>query len=316
MSKRPTGTTMDDDRLHELRETDETTASALAIDVSALADRMRATPGDPIDWTVDDEREELPMLVVSAIDEEATGEAPYARQLREEDEAVVAPVPDTLLEADPPDGFGLDLSTYDENRALLFDVITIDETIGFVPVRFSDGEPFAADPLPDVAEDSDPVAEETIAREGGGDPTPRPETVSAPIDADLLESALADIDADAEELASDVAGILEGIERHDVVGPDDIVSAHPPLAVESRVLCLLEEGFWTSEIAPRLEAVGVDVGEAALEVARQGHERQAEQLIEAADEPEYRDAAPEYDVAVTGERDTAEWEVSETGTSR
>lgn len=315
MSKRPTGTTMDDDRLHELRETDETTASALAIDVSALADRMRASPGDPIDWAVDDdEREELPMLVVSAIDEEATGEAPYARQLRKEDEAVVAPVPDTLLETAPPDGLGIDLSTYDETRALLFDAITTDKTIGFVPVRFSDGEPFAADPLPDVAEDSDPVAEETIERESGGDPTPQPETISAPIDADLLESALGDIDAG--ESASDVVGILEGIERHDVVGPDDIISAHPPLSVEGRVCCLLEEGFWTIEIAPRLEATGVDVDETALEVARELHERQAEQLIETADDPEYRDAVSEYDVAVTDERDTAEWEVSEPGTSR
>ncbi len=304
---------MDDDRLHELRETDETAASTLAIDVSALADRMRASPGDPIDWAVDDdEREDLPMLVLSAIDEEATGEAPYARQLREEGEAVVAPVPDALLEADPPDGLGLDLAAYDESRALLFDAVTTDETIGLVPVRFSDGEPFAADPLPGVAEDSDPVAEETLEHESGGDPTPRLETISAPVDADLLESVLADADASD----SDVVGILEAIDRHDAVGPDDIVSAYPPLSVGGRVCCLLGEGFWTSEMAPRLEAVGVDVGDDALEVAREVHERQAEQLIETAGEPEYRDATSEYEVAVTGERDTAEWEVSEPGTSR
>ncbi|MFC4437411.1 MULTISPECIES: hypothetical protein [Natrialbaceae] len=133
MSKRPTGTTMDDDRLHEFRETDETTASTLAIDVSALADRMRASPGDPTDWTVDDDRrEEFPMLVVNAIDEAETD----------------------------------------------------------------------------------------------------------------------------------------------------------------------------------------DVDETALDIAREVHERQAEQLIETADDPEYRDAVSEYDVAVTDVRDTSEWEFSEPGTSR
>lgn len=309
MSKRPTGT-MRDDRLLELREIDETTASALAIDVTAVVDRMEAAAGDHIDWDID-ERDQLPMLVLSRIDEAATADAPYPRQLREEESAVLAPVPDPLVRAEPPEGLGLEIDDYDPDRSLLLDVVGSEETVGFVPIRFSDGTVYGSEPLPDTDTDSDPVAEETIERESGGDPTPRPETVSAPIGPDLLESALTDVEDE-----SAVVGLLEGIERHDVVGPDDTVAGYPPLSVENRALCVLEAGFWAEEVAPRLEAAGVEVDADALEDAREIHERQAERIVEDADEDEYREAISEYDVAVTDERDTAAWDVSEPGTSR
>lgn len=309
MAKRPTGT-MRDDRLLELRETNETAASSLAIDVTAVVDRMEASADDHIDWDID-ERDDLPMLVVSRIDEAATADAPYPRQLREEGSLVVAPVPDPLIQAEPPDGLGLEIDDYDPDRPLLLDVIGTEETIGFVPVRFSDGTVYGAEPLPDVETDSDPIAEETIDHESGGDPSPRPETVSAPIDPDLLEAVLADSDSE-----SDVIGLLEAIERHDIVGPDDTVAGYPPLSVENRALCILEEGSWTDEIAPELKAADVDVNMDSLGIVRTIHERQAERLVEAADESEYQEAIPEYDVVVTEERDTTESEVADPGRSR
>ncbi|WP_247000248.1 hypothetical protein [Halosolutus gelatinilyticus] len=313
MSKRPIGTTTDDDRLHELRETAETAASTFAIDVSALADRMRARPGDPIDWAVDDDaREKFPMLVTSAIDERATGDAPHARRLREEGEAVVAPVPDPLLDADPPDGIGLDLDTYEPDRGLLFEAITTDETIGFVPVRFRDGEPFAAEPLPGVAEDSDPVAEETIRHESDRDPAPQAKTLDAPIDPDLLEETIAELDADR----STVTAALEAIERQELAGTGDHVADRPPLSVDDRAVCLLPDDAWTDRLAEELEAASVDLTDDALRAAREIHEREAMRLAEAAGKRDYYTPSTEYAAVVTAERETAEWEVSEPGTSR
>ncbi|WP_222919263.1 hypothetical protein [Natrinema sp. SYSU A 869] len=312
MSTRPTGTILDDDRLLALRETDETAASALAVEVTPVADRMGATSGEHIDWDVD-EYEDQPMLVYSGIDEAATADAPYPRQLREENGEIVAPVPDPLVRAEPPEGLGLDLETYDADDPLLFDAITTGETIGLVPVRFDDGGAFRADPLPGVADDSDPVAEGVIEHEGRGDPTPRPETMSAPIDPDVLESTLAETEHDVSE--TDVIGILEAIERLGLAGMGDHVAGVPPLSADNRAVCLLEDGVWTDRIGPDLEAEDVDVGPDVLAVARTVHERQARALIDAAGTTDYQGLEDEYALLVTDARDTAEWEVSESGTA-
>ncbi|ELZ16500.1 hypothetical protein C477_15750 [Haloterrigena salina JCM 13891] len=311
MATNPTGTVLDDDRLLELRETATTAASELALEVTPVADFMGAEAGDHVDWGVD-EYEDEPMLVLSAIPDPQTGDAPYPRQLREEGGEIVAPVPDPLVRAASPEGLGLDLESYDADRPLLFDAMTAAETIGLVPVRFDDGDPYRPEPLPGTPDDSDPVAEETIARERDGDPTPRPETMDAPIDALVLDEVMAEAPTDVPE--ADVVGILEGIETHDIVGSGDHVAGKPPLTVDDRAVCLLEDGAWTDRIAPALESNAVDVDADALEAAREAHERQALRLIDAADADEYGDLETTYEPVVTAERDTAEWEISETGT--
>ncbi|MDF9746523.1 hypothetical protein [Natrinema salsiterrestre] len=312
MATRPTGTILDEDRLLELREATETAASALGIEVTPVADYAGASSGDHIDWDVDDYGDE-PMLVFAGIEEAAAGDAPYPRRLREEDGEIVAPVPDPLVRADPPAGLGLDLEEYDADDPLLFDAITAGETIGLVPVRFDDGRSYRAEPLPGVADDSDPVAEGIVEHEGRGDPTPRPETTSAPIDADVLESALDETERDVAE--TDVVGLLEAIERLDLVGTGDHVAGVPPLSADHRAVCLLEADVWTDRLGPELEANDVDVDPDALAVARAVHERQASVLIDAAGTTEYRGLEDEYALIVTDASDTAEWDVSEPGTA-
>ncbi|WP_226006320.1 hypothetical protein [Natrinema salinisoli] len=312
MSTRPTGTILDGDRLLALRETTATTASALAVEVTPVADHMGASRGDHIDWDVDDYEDE-PMLVFTGIEDAATADAPYPRQLREENGEVVAPVPDPLVRAEPPAGLGLEIEAYDADDPLLFDAITAGETIGLVPVRFDEGRTYRAEPLPGVADDSDPVAEEVIDHEDRGDPTPRPETMSAPIDPEVFESTLAEPDHDVSE--TDVVGVLEAIERLDLVGTGDHVAGVPPLSADHRAVCLLEDDVWTDRLGPELEANDVDVDPDALAVARTVHERQASALIDAAGATEYRGLEDEYAPVVTDARDTAEWDVSEPGTA-
>lgn len=312
MSTRPTGTVLDDERLLALRETDETTGAELAVEVTPVADYVGASSGDHIDWDVDD-YEDVPMLVFSGIEEAATADAPYPRRLREEEGEIVAPVPDPLVRAAPPEGLGLDLETYDADDPLLFDAITSGEMIGLVPVRFDDGRTYRSEPLPGVADDSDPVAEEVIEHEDRGDPTPRPETMSAPIDADVFESVRATTDRGVSDTA--VIGVLEAIERQDRVGTGDHVAGVPPLSADHRAVCLLEEDVWTDRLGPELEANGVDADPDALAVARAVHERQAQVLIDAAGSTDYQGLEEEYALLVTDARDTAEWEVSEPGTA-
>ncbi|PGF14734.1 hypothetical protein CP556_00445 [Natrinema sp. CBA1119] len=312
MSTRPTGTILDDDRLLELRETDETAASELAVEVTPVAEFMGASSGDQIDWDVD-QHEDQPMLVFSGIEDAATADAPYPRELREENGEIVAPVPDPLVRAEPPAGLGIALEVYDAGRPLLFDAITVGETIGLIPIRFDDGEAYRPEPLPDVADDSDPVAEEVIEREDRGDPTPRPETMDAPIDPDVLESTLAEADDSSE---ADVIGILEAVETHDLVGTGDHVAGVPPLSVDERAVCLLPEDVWTERLGPELEAEGVDVTTDALAVARETHDRQARALIDAAETTEYEGVVDEYALVVTNARDTTEWDVAEPGMNR
>ena len=312
MATNPTGTVLDDDRLLELRETRTTAASELALELTPVAEFMGAAAGDHVDWGID-EYEDEPMLVLSAIPETQTGDAPYPRQLREEGGEIVAPVPDPLVRADPPEGLGLDLETYDADRPLLFDAMTAAETIGFVPVRFDDGDPYRPEPLPETPDNSDPVAEETIAHERDGDPTPRPETMDAPIDALVLDEVMAEAPVDVPE--ADVVEIIEGIETYDLVGSGDHVAGKPPLTVDDRAVTLLADGAWTERLGPDLEERGVDVDADALEAAREAHERQAIRLIDAAETTDYGDLEAAYEPVVTAERDTAEWEVSEPGTA-
>lgn len=308
MSTNPTGTLLDENRLLELIETEATTASALAIEMTLVAEFVDAEPDEQIDWDVD-EREDEPMLVVTKIPDEQVADAPYPRQLREDDGGLVAPVPDPLVEADPPEGLGLEIDSYDSDRPLLFDAIRAGETVGFVPVRFGDGSPYRAEALPGVAEDSDPVAEETIARERDGEATPRPETVDAPIDPAVFDDVLADSGVDVSESA--VVGILEAIKTHDVVGTGDHVAGVPPIAVDGRGVVLLESDAWTNRLAPELEARGVSVADDVLEGAREIHERQTARLINRSERDGDAVLEGEYEPVVVEATETAEWDVSE-----
>ncbi|WP_408958759.1 hypothetical protein [Natrinema sp. 74] len=311
MSTRPTGTVLDDDRLLELRETDETAASELAVVVTPVTEYLNVTRGGHVDWDID-QHEEQPMLVCSGIEDAATADAPYPRELREENGETVAPIPDTLVRAEPPQGLGIALEGYDANRPLLFDAITSGETIGLIPIRFDDGEAYRAESLPDVGSDSDPVAEEVIEHEGRGDPTPRPETMDAPIDPAVLETVLAERDADE----TNVIGLLEAVERSDLIGTGEHVAGVPPLSVDSRAVCMLPEDVWTERLGPELEAEGVETDSEALAAVQAVHELQARALIDIAATTEYEGLEDEYTLVVTDAQDTTEWDVAAPGMER
>lgn len=305
MSERPTGTSMDDDRLLALREghaESDAEESTYAVVVTDLVERMELSADALVDWNAD-ERDETPMLVFGPISEDEVADAAYPRRLYETDGEVFVPVPDSLLRTDPGDGLGLDLASYDDGNPLLFEAIGTDSTVGLVPARFGDGTPYGREPRPDAPEDSDPVAEGVLEREGG-DPSPRPETLDAPIDPDLVERAIAETDV----VLDDLAPVLEGIRRRSLVGEAESVSDRPPLTVDERAVCLVDDA-WSTAIPAGLEA---EVDEVALEAAKSVHERQAERLIDRAGAEEYRSVRAEYDAVVTDERDTAEWEVAST----
>lgn len=350
MSKRPTGTSMDDDRLLELREAEETTASTYAVRVTPLLERMDVDAGDSVDWSVDERSrgDDVPMLVFGRITEgesnaRARSNAAHPRELREREREVearggnadegesetevFAPVPDTLLETDPPDGLGLEFDALERNSpesedggahgTLLFESIGTDETVGLIPVRFDDGTPFRSEPLPDASGRSDPVAEAELASdESTPDPAPRPETLDAPIDADVLEAVLDETSVSFEVLAD----VLERTSRRRLVGEADAVGEYPPLAIDDRGICVVDPSIWTDRIAPQLESDGDhEIDRDGLEAARMAHNRQAKALL--ADDStdrtrDYRDFDEEYDAVVTDERETAEWNVAEPGTSR
>lgn len=333
MSKRPTGTVTDEDRLVALEANDEPPDSAgetgepadageaidrdrvddvdpsessYAVDVTALLERLDADlgPGTVVDWGADEEGD--PMLVFGPLDEGGIDDAAYPRRCYERDGDAYVPVPDRLLRAPPGDGIGLDLESYDPSTPLLFDSVATDVTVGLVPVRFADGTPYGDEPLPDAPERSDPVAEAVLEHdETTADGTPRPETVDAPVDPDVLEETVGERDL----ALGDLADVLETIERRDLVGEADAVGEYPPISADDRAILVVPDDFWERTLEPQLEAA--DPG--ALEAATTVHERQARRLIEAADAPGYADALASHDVVVSWERDTAEWETTEPG---
>lgn len=303
MSRSPTGTSMDEDRLLELREGHEAADATYVVAAADLLERTALSADDLVDWSPDEEGGD-PMLVFGPLAEAAIDDAAYPRRIYDLDGETYVPVPDELLEAPPPDGLGLDLETYDPDAPLLFEAVATDETVGLLPVRFADGRPYAQEPQPDVSERSDPVAEAELEREGR-DPTPRPETVDAPIDPDLLEESVTATDADPGA----VTAVLEELNRRELVGEGDIVSERPPLSVDDRAVCLLPGDAWEAELGPRLEEEDPD----ALEAAGEIHERQARRLVDEAGAEEYRGFDEEYAAVVTFERETAAWEVAGTG---
>ena len=54
MSINPIGTILDDDRLLELRETETTAASELALEVPPVADAMDPESGEHVGWGIDE----------------------------------------------------------------------------------------------------------------------------------------------------------------------------------------------------------------------------------------------------------------------
>lgn len=301
---------MDEDRLLELRRSRESAESAYAVAVTPLSERLELTAGDPIDWDVDAREGEL-MLVFGRPAEYDRSEAAYPRRLREGDGEVLAPVPDQFLEADPPRGLGLDLEPGDD-ASLLFDSVAMERTVGLLPVRFEDGTPYEAEPLPDAPERSDPIAEAALEHgDATGTPEPRPETLDAPIDPEVIEATLQETDVAYEHLAS----ALEELSRRRLVGEADAVADYPPLALDDRGICVVDPEVWTDRLADQLAVDG-----ATLQAARTAHVRQATALLSAADAPkrarEYREFDEAYDAVVTDERETAEWEAVDADASR
>lgn len=290
---------MDEERLLELRESHEGAESTYSVEVTDLVDRMALSADALVDWSAD-EREADPMLVFGPITEAEVSDAAYPRRVYETDGSAFVPVPDELL-ASAPGGLGLDLESYDDANPLLFEAVAMDETAGLVPARFGDGTPYSREPLPDTPEESDPVAEETIAHaDTDADATPRPETVDAPIDPDLVERAVAETDVTPAALV----GALEELSRRDLVGEENTAPGYPPLTVDDRAVCIVADDAWETELAPEL---GVD-DPAVLEAAAGVHERQARRLIDEADAEDYEGFDEDRAAVVTDERDTAEWD--------
>lgn len=231
---------------------------------------------------------------------------PFAWRLREEgdvDRLALAPVegPDDVGalptrelsdgSIEVPEGLLAELdiekATYDDDNPLLFEPDELDDGLAvgmerdgepagtaepaleLAPVRFADGTPYDADPIAEESLDSDPVAKETVAHEGGVG-APWAETMSAPIDAPVLEEVLVSRDVPR----SDVVEALETIARRGLVTEGDNEGDSRPLAVDDRAVVGLEDETWRTKVAAALDA-----DEEVLEAVRELHARQAETLL-------------------------------------
>ncbi len=298
---------MDDDRLLELHRAGKSTESPLAVTVTPVLERLEMPEDSHIDWNVD-ERDQDPMLVFGRISEDEVSDAAYPRRLHDTDGEISAPVPDTLLSTDPPDGIGLERESYDPDNPLLFESIATGETVGLIPARFDDGTPFRREPLPETDTRSDPIAQAELERDDASDdPSPRPETIDAPIDAEVLETVVEKTDVSFKALS----GVLEDLSRQRLVGESNAVGEYPPVAVDDRGICIVSNDEWEERLEPELSMDDSSV----LEAARLVHNRQAKRLLAEIEDPEkrHRGFDEEYDAIVTDERETAEWDVTEAG---
>lgn len=165
----------------------------------------------------------------------------------------------------------------------------MDEAVVLEPVRFADGTPYRNEPVSEVPQDSDPVAEVHL-EEREGEPAPRPETVSAPIDAPIIEGVVGGTEVGHEALV----GVLEAIARRDLVELEDALLEYGPFTVDDRIVGIVDPDWWESEIAPALDA-----DEATIEAAKHAH-GQAESLLRDAGPEDYHHADEPYDAIVVG----------------
>lgn len=284
MAQNPIGTVTDEERLVPLfaREGD------FLVDVTDPV-RMADVPDEgTFAWRLR-EAGDVPRLAFAPVEDADEAGALPIRDLTASDDTLTLEVPESLL----VDGLGLDASEYDDENPLLFRPDELDEGIAvgmtpegepggatqgaieLVPVRFADGTPFSDEPRPDVSLDSDPVAEAAVAGEEGDEATPRSETISAPIDAAVVDEVLDTTDVPRE----DVVRALETIHRNDLVGQADDDSAYEPLTAGGRALVALDDETWSRVVASEL-----DVDDAVVDVLRELYIRQGDVLLQDAEE--------------------------------
>lgn len=289
MAQNPIGTVEDEDRLIALRKDAHGTDDGFAVAVTEPVEEAGIPAGVTIEWTMY-LAADIPRLVFGEIAEGSDEEAVNPRELLDADGRMIAPVPTALLGGGDR-GLGLDLDAYDDANPLLFEPTAIDDptpienpagrqpapllepAIELEPVRFDDGTPYRRDPQ-DEAVDSDPVAEGVLERSDDADPDPKSDAISAPIAAPIVD----DVAETTGVSRDDLTGVLETIARRDVIDTDDAMTDADAFTVEDRVVALVEEGAWTEEIAPVLDA-----DEDALTAARLAHERQTERLLRRGD---------------------------------
>ena len=285
MAQNPIGTVTDEERLVPLL----TREGAFLVDVTGPVRTADVPEEGTFAWRLREEGD-VPRLALAPVDDPDEAGDLSARELSRTDDALTIGVPEPLL----VDGLGLDTADYDDDNPLLFkpgeitDGIavgmkdatstrkgeaggTAERAIELVPVRFTDGTPYRDEPIEESSMDSDPVAEAELARDRGDDATPRSETVSAPIDAEVVDETLETTDAPR----ADVVRALEAIARHDLVGQADDDTAYDPPVVDDRMLVALDDDTWNEKVALEL-----DDDDAVVEAAREIHARQAEDLLE------------------------------------
>lgn len=277
------GTVTDEERLVPLLAGDD----GYVVDVTHPVRTTEVPAEGAYAWRLREESDVPRLAFAPVADDDEAGALP-TRELSADGDALLLPVPERLL----ADGLGLDLDAYDDDEPLLFEPAELDDemavgmtredapagtadvAVELVPLRFGDGTPYPEreHPTAEGSPDSDPVAEAAVAR-GGGDGTPsRSGTVSAPVDAPVLDEVLSAVDADREN----VVAALETVARRGLVGVEHDASPHAPLTVDGRALVAVDDGTWRDEVVPRL-----DVDEAAAEAAREVHARQIDALVPA-----------------------------------
>jgi hypothetical protein len=210
------------------------------------------------------------------------------------------PIPKALV----TEGLELDPGEYDDDNPLLLKPDEIDEGVAAAamptgapapaaetalelqPVRFANGTPYRDEPAPEASLDSDPVAEEELARASDAEGAPQSGTVSASVNSSFVDDVLADREADRDE-------VIKAISRHGLVDEGDDATEYDPLVVDGREVIVVEADFWETEIAAE-----VGVGREALDAARESHYRQAAGLFERSNADEVRDVAPSRDAVV------------------
>lgn len=278
MAQNPIGTVADEERLVPLLTRD----GGFYVDVTAPVRDADVAEDGPVVWRSREAGDVNRLAFAPVDDPEAAGDL-YTGELSSRDGAVRLTVPEPLL----VDGLDLDTEAYDDDNALLFEprALTdgmavgmtregepggaVEQAIELVPVRYADGTPFRAEPVPELSVDSDPIAEGELARAGGDEGTPQSGAISAPISPTVIEEVLDTTDAPR----TDVIQALETIARHRLVGEADDAPPGEPVAVDDRVVVGLDDETWAAT------AARLDVGDAAIEATKAIHARQADDIL-------------------------------------
>lgn len=279
MARTPIGTVTDEERLVPLVTGDD----GFHVDVTEPVGTAGLPERGTYAWRLRD-RPDVPRLALAPVEDADEAGALPTRVLTAADDALTLAVPEPLL----AEGLGLDTAAYDDDTPLLFEPRELDDDVAvgmepggepagvadvaleLVPVRYADGTPYRREPVDGADLDSDPVAEGELARRPGEDGTPRSETISAPVDAPIVEDVVVATGVPRDA----VVGALETIARNDLVAEEDDEATGEPLAVDDRVLIALDDDAWDEDVAAELDA-----DDAVLAAVREIHARQADELL-------------------------------------